>query len=193
MSRRRESAIGALATDAIRAGTGADVALLNAGAMRLDDVIPAGPISTYQIESLFLFADETRVVVFPLSGARLREVLEHGVSDAAFGKGGFLQVAGVQFTYDRKRASGNRVVGDVVRTGGGVIAPTDTVRVAMGTYAACEGGDGYKISEAASSCTGAASGPRAADLLIRYFADSLGGKVAVPARGRIVEAGASPG
>ena len=193
VSRRRESAIGALATDAIRAGTGADVALLNAGAMRLDDVIPAGPISTYQIESLFLFADETRVVVFPLSGARLREVLEHGVSDAAFGKGGFLQVAGVQFTYDRKRASGNRVVGDVVRTGGGVIAPTDTVRVAMGTYAACEGGDGYKISEAASSCTGAASGPRAADLLIRYFADSLGGKVAVPARGRIVEAGASPG
>ena len=192
-SRRRESAIGALATDAMRAGTGADVALLNAGAMRLDDVIPAGPISSYQLESLFLFADETRVVVFPLSGARLREVLEWGVSDAAFGKGGFLQVAGLQFSYDRARTSGNRVVGDVVRPGGGVIAPTDTVRVAMGSYPACEGGDGYRIPEAASSCTGAASGPRAADLLIQYLADSLGGKVAVPARGRIIETGANPG
>ena len=31
-----------LVTDAMRAGTGADVALINAGALRLDDVIPAG-------------------------------------------------------------------------------------------------------------------------------------------------------
>ena len=37
VSRRQESALGALVTDAARAGTGADVALLNAGAMRLDD------------------------------------------------------------------------------------------------------------------------------------------------------------
>ncbi len=79
VSRRRESALGALVTDALRAGTGADVALLNAGAMRLDDVIPAGPVSSYQLESIFLFADETRIVTFPLSGSRLREVLEHGV------------------------------------------------------------------------------------------------------------------
>ena len=192
VSRRRESPLGALVTDALRAGTGADVALLNAGAMRLDDVIPAGPVSNYQLESIFLFADETRIVTFPLSGSRLREVLEHGVSDASLGKGGFLQAAGVEFTFDRTRPSGSRLVGDIRRSGG-VIAPTDTVRVAMATYPACEGGDGYKIPEAAESCAGAASGPRAADLLARYVSDSLGGKITVPAGGRIVEAGSNPG
>jgi 5'-nucleotidase len=191
VSRHRESAIGALVTDAIRAGTGADVALLNAGAMRLDDVIPAGPVSSHQLESLFLFADETRIVTFPLSGSRLRETLEHGVSDASFGKGGFLQASGVAFTFDRSRPSGSRLVSDLRRPGGGVIGPADTVRVAMAAFPACDGGDGYKIPEAVESCGQASSGPRAADLLVRYLSDSLGGKITVPASGRIVEAGSS--
>jgi 5'-nucleotidase len=207
VSRHRESPIGGLVTDALRAGTGAEVALLNAGAMRLDDVIPAGPVSTYQLESLFLFADETRVVTFPLSGARLREVLEHGVSDAALGKGGFLQVSGLSFTYDRARPSGSRLVGEVTRIafpargasdsvaapGGAPIAAGDTVRVAMPAYPACEGGDGYRIPEAAESCGRATSAPRAADLLTRYLADSLEGRITPPREGRIVAAGSSRG
>ncbi len=191
VSRRRESAIGDLVTDAIRAGTGAEVALLNAGAMRLDDVIPAGPVSNYQLESIFLFADETRIVTFPLDGGRLREVLEHGVSDASFGKGGFLQASGVEFTFDRSRPSGRRLVSDLRRPGGDVIGPADTVRVAMATFPACEGGDGYKVPEAEASCGQAGSGPRAADLLVRYLSDSLGGRITVPAGGRMVEAGSS--
>lgn len=189
VSRRRESAIGALVTDAFRAGTGADVALLNAGAMRLDDVIPAGPISNYQLESIFLFADETRIVTFPLSGDRLREVLEHGVSDASLGKGGFLQVSGVRFTFERSRRSGTRLAGDLQRPGGGTIAPADTVQVAMAAYPACDAGDGYRVPEAAESCGRAESAPRAADLLIGYISDSLGGKVTLPPAGRIVEVG----
>ena len=121
VSRRRESPLGDLVTDAIRTGTGADVGLINAGAMRLDDVIPQGPISSYQVESIFLFADETRMVTFPLTGARLREVLEHGVSRESLGTGAFLQVSGVQFTFDRNRPSGNRLVGDLRRQSGGTL------------------------------------------------------------------------
>jgi 2',3'-cyclic-nucleotide 2'-phosphodiesterase (5'-nucleotidase family) len=191
-------------TDAIRAGTGADVALINAGAMRLDDVIPAGPVSNYQVESIFLFADETRVVTFPLTGARLREVLEHGVSDASLGKGGFLQVSGVSYTYDRARPVGSRLVGDLRgatatadttqgQSGGTIIAAGDTVTVAMPAYPACGAGDGYRIPEAAGSCSQADSAPRAADLLIRYVTDSLDGTITLPAGGRIVRAGSSPG
>jgi 2',3'-cyclic-nucleotide 2'-phosphodiesterase (5'-nucleotidase family) len=191
VTRTRESAIGGLVTDAVRRGTGADVALLNAGAMRLDDVIPAGAVSNYQLESIFLFADETRVVVFPLSGSRLREVLEHGVSNRSLGKGGFLQISGVGFTYDRLRPSGNRVVGDLRRPGGGTIGAADTVRVAMPAFPACEGGDGYKVPESAASCGAAAPGPRAADLLMQYLSDSLKGRIVVPDSGRIVEAGKS--
>jgi 2',3'-cyclic-nucleotide 2'-phosphodiesterase (5'-nucleotidase family) len=193
VSRRRESPIGDLVTDALRAGTGADVALLNAGAMRLDDVISAGPISNYQLESIFLFADETRIVTFPLSGSRLREVLEHGVSDASLGKGGFLQVSGVGFTFDRRQRSGRRLVGELRGPGGSAFGPDDTVRVAMAAFPACEGGDGYRIPEATEGCGQASSGPRAADLLIRYLSDSLAGKFTPPDSGRIVESGTKPG
>ncbi len=72
IGRRQESLLGDLVTDAMRAGTGADVAVLNAGTLRLDDVIRPGPLSNYQLESIFLFADETRVLSVPMTGARLR-------------------------------------------------------------------------------------------------------------------------
>jgi 2',3'-cyclic-nucleotide 2'-phosphodiesterase (5'-nucleotidase family) len=176
-------------TDALRAGTGAAVGLINAGAMRLDDVIPAGPVSNYQMESIFLFADETRIVTFPLTGTRLQEVLEHGVSDHGLGKGGFLQVSGIAFAFDPERPSGSRIDGPITRTGGKAIAPTDTVSVAFAAYAACHGGDGYKVPEAEGACAQADSAPRAVDLLLRYVADSLKGTLAPIPPGRIRETG----
>jgi 2',3'-cyclic-nucleotide 2'-phosphodiesterase (5'-nucleotidase family) len=189
VSRKRESALGDLVADAIRAQTGADVALINAGSMRLDDVIRAGSLTNYQLESIFLFADETRIVSFPVAGDRLRELLEHGVSDSALGKGGFLQVSGVTFTYDPARPSGKRLVGDIRRAGGGPISAGDTVRVAFDVYPACQGGDGYKVPEAAASCPAGNSAPRAVDLLMRYIVDSLGGQVKPPSEGRILRSG----
>ncbi len=189
VSRRRESVLGSLVTDAARAGTGADVALINAGAMRLDDVIRPGPISNYQVESIFLFADDTRMVTFPLTGARLRELLEHGISDASLGKGGFLQVSGVSFRYDPSARSGNRIQGELRRPDGSVMQREDTLTVSFAAYPACHGGDGYAVPEAAASCSGAETAPRAADLLTGYISDSLQGRVEAPAVGRIVPAG----
>ncbi len=189
VSRKRESVLGDLVADAIRAGTGADVALINAGAMRLDDLIRPGALTNYQLESIFLFADETRIVTFPATGGQLRELLEHGVSDSALGKGGFLQVSGVRFTYDPRRPSGQRLVGDLGRAGGAPISERDTVRVAFAAYPACQGGDGYRVPEAAASCPVSDSAPRAVDLLMHYLADSLGGQVKPPTEGRITRAG----
>ncbi len=186
--RRQESLLGDLVTDAMRSGTHADVALLNAGTLRLDDVIRPGPLTNYQLESIFLFPDETRVLTVPLSGARLRTLLEHGVADGSLGKGGFLQVSGVSFTYDPRRPSGSRLDGAIHSATGGVIEERDTVNVAIPVYPACEGGDGYQIPESGPACAASASAPRAADLLTRYIADSLGGEVRTPLEGRIVRA-----
>jgi 2',3'-cyclic-nucleotide 2'-phosphodiesterase (5'-nucleotidase family) len=186
VGRKQESVLGDLVTDAMRLGTGADVALLNAGTLRLDDVIRPGPITSYQFESIFLFADETRVLGFPISGARLRTILEHGVSDSALGKGGFLQVSGISFTYDPAAPSDHRLTGEVRRTGGGAIGGNDTVRLAFPVYPACEHGDGYDVPEAQSACAARQSAPRAADLLIQYVTDSLKGEVPAPADGRII-------
>jgi 2',3'-cyclic-nucleotide 2'-phosphodiesterase (5'-nucleotidase family) len=189
ISRRRESFLGDLVTDAMRAGTGADIALLNAGTLRLDEVIQPGPITNYQWEAIFPFADQSRVVSFPLTGQGVRRVLEHGVSDGVLGTGGFLQVSGLSFTFDPTRKSGSRIVGDIRRGDGKseILAPQDTVMVAFGVYSACEGGDGYAIPEAAGACGRRSSAPRAVDLLTRYITDSLKGQIETPKDSRVVE------
>lgn len=183
--RRGETVLGDLATDAMRAGTGADLALLNAGAMRLDDVLPAGPLTSYQVEALFPYADETRTVTVALAGGRVRELLERSVSDSVLGRGGFLQVSGLSFTYDPVRPSGRRVL--AIRTARGTeLGATDTVSVTLPRYVACRGGDGYRVPEAAEPCRAEAPGPRVADLLQAYLRDSLRGRVAPPPGDRIV-------
>ena len=189
LSRRRESLMGDLVSDAMRSGTGADVALLNSGTLRLDNVIPPGPISNHQLEAIFPFADQSRVVTFPLTGAELRRILEHGVSSGILGTGGFLQVSGLSFTFDPSKPSGRRVVGDIRRSSGLKLGPGDSVRVAFGVYSACEGGDGYSVPEAQVACADRTSAPRAVDLLIQYLADSLKGRIEAPKNSRVVQAG----
>jgi 2',3'-cyclic-nucleotide 2'-phosphodiesterase (5'-nucleotidase family) len=194
LSRRRESMVGSLVSDAMRSGTGADVALLNSGTLRLDNLIPPGPISNHQLEALFPFADQTRVVTFPLTGAGLRRLLEHGVSSGVLGTGGFLQVSGVSFTFDPSKPSGRRLIGDLRRPTGRTLALEDSIRVAFGVYSACEGGDGYSVPEAEPACANRESAPRAVDLLIQYIADSLKGRIEAPKDSRVVQAGnANPG
>lgn len=186
---KRESRFGNLIADAMRDGTGADVALINSGALRFDDVMAAGPITKHMLEGVFLFADETRAVTFPLSGARLRDVLETGVRQGGLGSGPYPQVSGVRFRVDARQPSGRRVVGDLTRDDGRVIAPTDTVRVTFVTYPACRSGDGYRIPEATSACQaleGApASAPRTVDLVIQHL-ERMHGRIVAPPLGRVI-------
>jgi 5'-nucleotidase len=185
---KRESRFGNLITDGMRLGTGADVAMINAGALRFDDVMAAGPITRHMFEGVFLFADETRTVTFPLVGARLRELLEHGVARGSLESGPYPQVSGVHFTFDARRPSGSRIVGDLTRDDGRVIAPTDSLRVTFVTYPACRGGDGYRIPEAAAACQAASarpeSNPRTVDLVLRHL-ESMNGRIVAPPLGRV--------
>ncbi len=185
-NRARESPLGDIVTDAVRLGTGADVAIMNSGTMRLDDVIPAGPITNYQIQSIFLFPDESRMVTFPVTGARVREILEHGVADGSVGKGPYLQVSGVKFSWDIKRPSGSRIVGDVTRSDGRVIGSSETIRLSFGVYPACAGGDGYAVPEARDACGNLNAAPPAVELLMTHITQRLGGKVEPPPANRVI-------
>ncbi|HEX7336056.1 MAG TPA: 5'-nucleotidase C-terminal domain-containing protein, partial [Gemmatimonadales bacterium] len=189
LSRRSESMLGSLVTDAIRSGTGTDVALLNSGTLRLDEVIRPGPITNYQLEAIFPFADQTRIVTFPITGARLRTLLEHSVSDRVLGSGGFLQVSGITYTFDPARPSGRRVTGEVRRSNGRTLEAGDSVRVSFGVYSACRGGDGYKVPEAAAACRRQESAPRAVDLLLQYITDSLNGQIPAAKDSRAIQPG----
>jgi hypothetical protein len=185
---RTETVFGALITDALRLGTNADVALINSGALRYDDYIEPGPVSTHMLESIFLFADETRTVTFNLTGARLRQVLEHGVESTSLGEGPYLQLSGVRYTFDTRRPNGQRIVGPVLRPDGRPITDAETLRVTFVTYPACRSGDGYRLPEAADACraieANPGSAPRSAELLIKHV-EGMGGRIVLPVMGRV--------
>ncbi len=187
-SRSGESRFGNLVADAYRGGTKADVALVNSGALRFDDVMGPGAITAHTIESVFLFADETRVVTFPLTGVRLRELLEHGVSARRLGSGAYPQVSGVVFTVDARRPTGDRIVGALRRPDGSPIAPDATVQVSFTQYPSCLGGDGYTIPEAKPACdalnASPASRPRSADLVLQHL-ERMQGVIVQPPLGRV--------
>lgn len=185
VNRAQESALGDLVTDAMRVGTGADAAVMNSGTMRIDDILAAGPITNYQLESIFLFADETRIMTFPITGARLREILEHGVAEGSVGKGPYLQVSGLKYAWDPAKPTGSRIVGDIKRTDGTVIGAADTIKLAMNVYPACDGGDGYTVPEAKSACDARESAPRAVDLVMKHMTQDTGGSVPTPQAGRV--------
>jgi 2',3'-cyclic-nucleotide 2'-phosphodiesterase (5'-nucleotidase family) len=185
VGRSGESRFGSLVADAMRAGTGADVALVNGGAFRLDDVIPAGPVTNDELESIFLFPDETRALTYRVTGAKLREQLQHSVATQA-GRGGWLQVSGIRFGFDRRLPPAERVVRDLRRDDGRAIADGDTLTLTFVRYASCNEGDGYTLAaEAAAACQVGDAAPRTVDLLLKYVAAMPGGRLVQPPLGRI--------
>ena len=94
-----------LIADAMRAEVpDADVALLNTGSIRIDDVIPPGPITQYDVIRALPFGGP--VVGASMTGALLERVLDQG--EANRGGGGFLVRSGAARSED-----GTWLVGDV--------------------------------------------------------------------------------
>ncbi len=94
---------------------GADVALFNGGSVRIDDVLPAGPITEYDILRILPFGG--KVVAATLDGALLTRVLDAGVHNQ--GLGGYLHSAGI--TWEN----------GVWQVGGKPVDPAGRYRVAL--------------------------------------------------------------
>ena len=71
-----------------------DVALLNGGSVRVDDVVPAGVLTEYDVIRILPFGGA--VVKATLDGSLLAQVLDAGVANR--GTGGFLHVSGATST-----------------------------------------------------------------------------------------------
>lgn len=79
-----------------------DVALFNGGSVRIDDVLPAGPITEYDVIRILPFGG--RIVTAEIEGALLARVLETGENNQ--GLGGYLHAWGA-----RREAGGWHVGG----------------------------------------------------------------------------------
>jgi 5'-nucleotidase len=73
------------------AGAAPELALFNGGSIRVDDVLPAGPLTEYDVIRVLPFGGT--VLTVDIAGATLDSVLTQGLANR--GTGGFLQHYGV--------------------------------------------------------------------------------------------------
>ena len=93
MIRRAETNLADLCTDALRVRTGADIAVLGGGGIRVS--IPAGDVSMKDIYEVFPFGNE--VCVIEATGQQILDALEWGAYLVPAENGGFLQVSGLTY------------------------------------------------------------------------------------------------
>lgn len=141
--RTEETNMGDFIADAFRNATNADVAIMNGGSIRADDVIPVGELTRRAVLSILPFNNP--IVKIEVTGATLRAMLEHGVSQSggeSTQPGRFPQVSGLRFAFDGSRKPGVRV--SEVTIGGKPLDDKKTYTLALSSFLV-GGGDGYDM------------------------------------------------
>ena len=178
--RSRESGIANLFADAMRAATGADVALTNGGGIRADRVYPPGTtLLRRDIQSELPFGN--KIILLEVTGADLLAALEIGVSGIAQGAGRFPHVSGMAFRFDASKLPGSRIAG--VTVGGAPLELAHTYRLATNDFLG-RGGDGYDMFAGAPRLIDTAAGKLMAAQVIDAIAAA--GEIAPQVEGRIV-------
>jgi len=135
------SSFAEVVADAMRAAMRADAAIINAGAIRADQVVPAGtPITRRSLVEWLPFEDRT--LLLRVSGEQLLAALENGVSQVDEHAGRFPIVSGLQVTFDPRRPVGDRVL--TVVMGAKRLELDHTYTLAVNGFVA-KGGDGYQV------------------------------------------------
>lgn len=160
-----QSTLGAVITDAMRVSTGADAALLPAGAMRgwmaylKDDTFSAG-------DMLRELPDWQAVEVVELDGAALLRALEFGLSGAGAEDGRFPQVSGLRVRYDPAKPDGAKIVSAEIN--GARVKRGARYRLAVTDFTA-EGGYGYAMLAKAKALTPPDERVALQDVVIHYL------------------------
>lgn len=134
--RKRETNLGNLTADIIRETAGSDAAIINGGGIRTG--IKKGEIRVKDVYSVLPF--NNYIVSIKMSGEKVKEALEHGVSAIDEAAGRFPQVSGITFSYEPKAERGNRIREIFIR--GHPIELNREYTVATNDFLVA-GGDGY--------------------------------------------------
>ncbi len=141
-SRTVETNVADFIADAFRRASGADIALINGGSIRADDMLPAGDLTVRDVLSILPFGNDLAVI--EVTGDVLRQALEHGVSLTGPGAepGRFAQVSGLRYSFDASKLPGVRLVD--VTVGGKPLDPKKKYTLVTTSFVA-EGGDQYAM------------------------------------------------
>jgi 5'-nucleotidase len=80
-----------IAQGMLNVATGAELAIYNSGSIRIDDVLPSGKVTEYDVIRILPFGG--RVMSVTMTGSLLKKVLDQGQANA--GQGGYLQTVNV--------------------------------------------------------------------------------------------------
>jgi 5'-nucleotidase/UDP-sugar diphosphatase len=139
--RSREAAIGNLVADALRAAQKADIAITNGGGIRGNKTYPAGQAFTRRdVLTELPFGNKT--VAVTVTGAVLRQALEHGFGQLPQPSGRFPQVSGLEVVVDPDRPAGQRLVSATIA--GEALDDARSYRLATNDFM-LRGGDGYTM------------------------------------------------
>lgn len=106
--RTEESALANVVVDALRDVSGADIAWLPAAAFH-EVTLSRDTPPAEMVTRLLPYRDD-RVVVLKLTGAQILQALERALTLYPQPNAGFLQVSGLQVTFDPAKPAGERVV-----------------------------------------------------------------------------------
>lgn len=178
--RAEEASFGDLVADAVRAGTGAEIGLMNGGGIRGNRLYAAGTeLTRRDILTELPFGNTT--VLVELGGADLLAALENGYLDLGRPAGRFLQVSGLVVTLDAPAPAGRRVVSAAV--GGAALDASRTYTVAANNFMLA-GGNGYGMLARGRILIGATDGKLLANEVMTYIRRHA--PLAIEAGGRIL-------
>ena len=121
---------------------GAQLAFINAGALRLNRNVPQGATLDEQfVEELFPYP--TALKLMTISGATLGDILARAGEDWT-GQGHWLQVAGLAFRYDPATGAATDLTLLTGKDAPRPVSPDETLRIVTVDYLA-GGGDGYTM------------------------------------------------
>jgi 5'-nucleotidase len=161
-ARTGESALGNLVADAYRAHHRADIGLVNGGGLRAG--LAAGRLTLADTTAVLPFGN--RVSLLRMTGAQIREALEHGLSGIERQAGAFLQVSGLAYEFDPSQPPGKRLL--AVTVGGNPLEPNRAYTVALSSHLAT-GGDGFEVFRRATVLVAPAEAPLDATVLSEYL------------------------
>ncbi len=184
MIRRAETNLGDLCADAVRAQSGADIAFVNGGSIRVS--IEKGDITFGNILAVHPFG--SMLCVLELTGQQILDALEWSCHSVPDENGGFNQVSGLTFEINSAIDSpckadkdgmftgieGERRVQNVM-VGGEALDPEKTYTLAGFDYQLRQQGDGYTVYDGAPVLQDSVKLDN--QVLIDYIVDTLGGKV----------------
>ena len=168
-----ESDLGNLYADILRDEMDAEIAFVNAGALRKD--LPQGDVPLADLMDSFPFHDE--VVILEMTGAQIMNVLEQSLTLER----GMLQLAGPKVRYHKGKSTGRRVY--TVEMGRYPLKLTQTYKVATIEILA-QGGDLFTAFKEAKRLTPRGSQITFAELLKNSL--SRRKVIGLPVRGRMI-------